>query len=69
MVQTRQMIGILAVTLLLAAAILLAAQHHFTKQEISALTEGCLDNGGTVDLTIYSTITNSYEFACVKPRR
>ena len=64
MIQTRHMIGILAVTLLLVAAILLAVQHYFTKQEISALTEGCLDNGGTVDLTVYNTLTNSYEFAC-----
>ena len=64
MIQTRHMIGILAVTLLLVAAILLAVQHYFTKQEISALTEGCLDNGGTVDLAINNTLTNSYEFAC-----
>ncbi|WP_213422494.1 hypothetical protein [Bhargavaea massiliensis] len=64
MIQTRHMIGILAVTLLLVAAILLAVQHYFTKQEISALTEGCLDNGGTVDLAIYNTFTSSYEFDC-----
>lgn len=64
MIQTRRMIGILAVTLLFVVAILLAAQHYFTKREISALTEGCLDNGGTVDLAIYNTLTSSYEFDC-----
>ena len=66
MIQTRHKIGILAVTLLMVAAVLLAAQHYFTKQEISALTDGCLDNGGTVELTIHNTFTSSYEFGCTR---
>ncbi|MCM3087906.1 hypothetical protein M3557_08280 [Bhargavaea ginsengi] len=66
MIQTRHMIGLIAVTLLLVVALLLAAQHYFTKKEISALTDGCLENDGTVELTIHNTLTNSYEFACMR---
>ncbi|KZE39002.1 hypothetical protein AV656_08885 [Bhargavaea cecembensis] len=66
MLQTRHRIGLIAVTLLVVVAILLAAQHYFNRQEISSLTGGCLDNGGTVELTIHNTLTNSYEFSCTR---
>lgn len=66
MIQTRHKIGLIAVILLVVVAILLAAQHYFTKLEINSLTDGCLDNGGTVDLTIHNTLTNSYEFSCTR---
>ncbi|MFC7364269.1 MULTISPECIES: hypothetical protein [Bhargavaea] len=66
MIQTRHKIGLIAVTLLVVAAILLAVQHYFNKLEVNALTDGCLDNGGTVELTIHNTLTNSYEFGCTR---
>lgn len=48
----------------LVTSILIASTSYFNHKEIRALSSGCIENNGELELVITNELTNAYTFTC-----